>query len=329
MASPGFWDDKGASPKVLASVRTLGAILKPHDELEKALREARELAEMAAAEGDATALKQVEDEIPSLSARFSTFELQTLLSDPDDVRACFMDVHAGAGGTEACDWAQMLVRMYLRWSERQGYKVQIVDLLEGDGAGYRSCTLKIEGEWAYGRLKSERGVHRLVRISPFDANQRRHTTFASVDILPMMPEDPDIVINPKDLRVDTYRSGGAGGQHVNKTDSAVRLTHLPTGIVVACQNERSQHANRATAMEILYGRLKQREADKKRNELQRLYGEKGEIAWGHQIRSYVMQPYTMVKDHLTDQQTGDAAAVLDGGIDPFIDAYLRKNSGKA
>ena len=327
MASPGFWEDKGASPKVLASVRALGAILKPYDERAKDLRSNRELAELAAGENDAMALGQVEAEVPSLASRFVAFEFQTLLTDPDDPKAAFLDIHAGAGGTEACDWAQMLARMYTRWAETKGYRVQIVDVLDGEGAGYRSITLRIEGEWAFGRLKSERGVHRLVRISPFDANQRRHTTFASLDVLPVLPEAPDIVINDKDLRVDTYRAGGAGGQHVNKTDSAVRLTHLPTGIVVACQNERSQHANRATAMEILYGRLKQREADLQQSEVQRLYGEKGEIAWGHQIRSYVLQPYTMVKDHRTDQQSTDAQGVLDGELDPFMNAFLRRKTG--
>ena len=323
MSAPGFWEDKGRSAKVLEEAKALKAAVKPYDEMTAALADAGELAGMAADEGDAATLGGIEREFPDLSRRLDAYELQALLSEPHDARGAFVDIHAGAGGTEACDWASMLVRMYTRWAEGHGYRVRVMDLLDGDEAGIRSCTLQVEGAWAYGRLKAERGVHRLVRISPYDANKRRHTTFASVDILPVLDEEADIVINDKDLRVDTYRSGGAGGQHVNKTESAVRITHLPTGVVVACQNERSQHANRKMAMTILYARLVQLEVDKQSAEVQRLYGEKGEIAWGHQIRSYVMQPYVMVKDHRTDHQTSDAQGVLDGDLDAFIDAYLR------
>ena len=327
MASPGFWDDKGKSAKVLAEAKTLKALVKPWEELRTALADARELAELAGGENDASVLSGVEKDLPGLLSRLEAFELKTLLSEPHDPYGAYLILHAGAGGTEACDWAGILARMYTRWAEGHGYAVQVVDQTDGEEAGIRSCTLRIEGEWAFGYLKAERGVHRLVRISPFDANKRRHTTFASVDVLPVLEEAPEIVVNEKDVRVDTYRAGGAGGQHVNKTDSAVRLTHLPTGIVVACQNERSQHANRKVAYEILHARIAQLEADKQASETQRMYGEKGEIAWGSQIRSYVMQPYVLVNDHRTELKTGNAQKVLDGDIDPFIDAWLRARMG--
>ncbi len=323
MASPGFWEDKARSIQVLGEVKALKALVKPHDELSKALEDARELAELAAGENDAGTLAGVEADLPELERRLAAFELQTLLSEPNDARSAFVDVHAGAGGTEACDWAQMLTRMITRWAEAHGYVVTIVDFLQGDEAGLRSCTLRIEGEWAFGRLKSERGVHRMVRISPYDANKRRHTTFASVDVLPILDEEAEIVINEKDLKIDTFRAGGKGGQHVNVTDSAVRITHMPTGLVVSCQNERSQHSNRKSAMAVLYARLVQLEEDKQRSEVQRLYGEKGEIAWGNQIRSYVLHPYSLAKDTRTGCETSSVQKVLDGDLDPFIDAYLR------
>ena len=329
MAAPGFWDDKARSAKVLEELKALKSLVKPFEELSSALSDARELSGMAAAEGDAGTLAGVEQEIPSLASRLDVFERQALLSEPNDSRGAFVDVHAGAGGTEACDWAQMLVRMYTRWAEAQGYAVKVVDVLEGEEAGLRSCTLRVEGEWAFGRLKSERGVHRLVRISPYDANKRRHTTFSSVDVLPILEEETELVINEKDLKIDTFRAGGKGGQHVNVPDSAVRIPHLPTGLVVSCQNERSQHANRKSAMAVLYARLVQLEADKQRSEMQRLYGEKGEIAWGNQIRSYVLQPYSLVKDARTACETSNVQKVLDGEIDAFIDAYLRMRTGKA
>ena len=329
MAAPGFWEDKAGSAKVLEEAKSLKGLLKPHGEIAKAIGDAADLAAMAAEEGDLPVLAGVEAELPGLAARFGAFEMQILLSEPDDARSAFVDIHAGAGGTEACDWAQMLVRMVTRWADAHGCRVRVMDSLAGDEAGLRSCTLRVDGDFAYGRLKAERGVHRLVRISPYDANKRRHTTFASVDVLPVLEDAADIVVDEKDLRIDTYRSGGAGGQHVNKTESAIRITHLPSGIVVACQNERSQHANRKVAMEILHARLKQLEADKQSSEIQRLYGEKGEIAWGHQIRSYVMQPYVMVKDHRTGHESPNAAEVLDGDLDGFIDAYLRQRTRKA
>ena len=328
MTSPTFWNDQEKAREVISELKGLNTVLKPFEDL---VRQAGNLeASIELAEEADT--RDFDDEIRAACRQaesdFDAFEFRSMLGGPNDHCNAFVTIHAGAGGTEACDWAQMLVRMVTRWSEAQGFRVRIVDLLDGDEAGYRSCTLRIEGDFAYGRLKAERGVHRLVRISPYDANKRRHTTFASVDVLPVLEADPDIVVDEKDLRIDTYRAGGAGGQHVNKTESAVRITHLPTGVVVACQNERSQHANRKVAMEILHARLRQLEADKQSSEIQRLYGEKGEIAWGHQIRSYVMQPYTMVKDHRTGCETSAVQKVLDGGIDAFIDAYLKQRTRK-
>jgi len=257
-------------------------------------------------------------------AILNDLEIRSLLSGRFDDRNCYLDLHAGAGGTESCDWAAMLLRMFTRYAERNGFKVEVLDAQPGEEAGIKSASLFVSGPYAYGYFKSERGVHRLVRISPFDANRRRHTSFAALDVVAELDDDIQIEIQDKDLRVDTYRSGGAGGQHVNKTDSAVRIVHLPTGIVVACQAERSQHANRERALRMLKARLYEMEADRKRREMEQFYGEKGEIAWGRQIRSYVLQPYQMVKDHRTDVETGRVDAVLDGDLRLFVDAYLRK-----
>jgi len=271
---------------------------------------------------DESFVKNVEELVRSAEKKVREFELTILLSGKYDNNNCFMSIHPGAGGTESQDWASMLMRMYMRWAEGNGYRITIVDELPGDEAGIKSVTLNLAGPHAYGKLKFEAGVHRLVRISPFDANHRRHTSFASVSVFPEMDEVPEIEIKPEDLKVDTYRSGGAGGQHVNKTDSAVRITHLPTGIVVACQTERSQHQNKANAMKMLYAKLFEIEIEKKRNEKLKLMGDQKDISWGNQIRSYVFQPYTMVKDHRTDAETGDIQSVMNGEIDEFIEKEL-------
>jgi peptide chain release factor 2 len=249
-------------------------------------------------------------------------ELQMMLGGEYDRLGAIVSIHPGAGGTEAQDWAEMLLRLYLRWAERHGYRTDLADLQPGEGAGIKSATFEVDGEWAYGYLKAEAGIHRLVRISPYDANARRHTSFASVFVFPAIDDKVEVIINPADLRIDTFRASGAGGQHVNKTDSAVRMTHLPTGIVVSCQNERSQHKNRAMALKILRARLFELEQRKKREELEKFSKDKKEIAWGSQIRSYVLQPYQMVKDHRTGVEIGNTSAVLDGDIDAFIQAYL-------
>jgi len=250
-------------------------------------------------------------------------ELKTLLSGPHDAGDCYFAIHAGAGGTESCDWAQMLLRMYTRYFERQGYKVRMQELTPNEEAGLRSVTLSVEGDYVFGRLKGETGVHRLVRISPFDASARRHTSFAAVDVTPLFEEDIEVELRDEDLHVDTYRSSGPGGQHVNKTDSAVRITHLPTGIVVQCQSDRSQHRNRATALAMLKAKLYQLKKAEREAAATRAYEAKGKIAWGNQIRSYVLQPYTLAKDHRTGTEVGNVSAVLDGGLEPFIEAYLK------
>jgi peptide chain release factor 2 len=293
------------------------------------LEEARTLFELALEEEDETALGEVEKELSELEKDLAGLELTTLLGGEFDRNNAYLTIHAGAGGTEAQDWAQMLYRMYVRWAERRGYEVEVIDLLPGEEAGIKSVTMLVRGELAYGYLKGEKGVHRLVRISPFDANARRHTSFASVDVLPEMPEDVEIEIRPEDLKIDTFRSGGAGGQYVNKTESAIRITHLPTGIVVTCQNERSQIQNRARAMALLRARLAEYYRQEQEKKLAELKGEYTEIAWGNQIRSYVFCPYTMVKDHRTECETGNVQAVMDGEIDPFIEAYLRWVGKKA
>ena len=283
--------------------------------------------EMAELEEDPAQRQAAEGEFASIVTEgekvAASLRMQSLLSGRMDACNAFLTLHPGAGGTEACDWADMLFRMYQRYCEKSGYECEVMDLLPGDEAGIKSVTFRVAGPYAYGRMKAERGVHRLVRISPFDANKRRHTSFAALDVIAELDDDIDIEVKEEDLRIDTYRSGGAGGQHINKTDSAIRLTHIPTGIVVACQSERSQHKNRARAMSMLKAKLYEYEQDKKRKDLERFYGAKGEIAWGSQIRSYVLQPYTLVKDVRTGEQTSNVGAVLDGDIGNFIDAYLQ------
>ncbi len=280
------------------------------------------LFEMAQDEDDESALEEIENDIVDLESSVRNSEFRMMLGNEEDPGNAIMTIHAGAGGTEAQDWAQMLMRMYLRWSERKGYQTKIVDLQPGDEAGIKSATMTMEGEYAYGYAKAEVGIHRLVRISPFDAGGRRHTSFASVFVYPEVSEDIDIEINENDLRTDTYRSSGAGGQHVNKTDSAVRITHIPTGIVVQCQNERSQHKNRAMAMKVLKSRLYELELRKKAEKLDEVNKTKKNIAWGSQIRSYILHPYKMIKDHRTNMEVGNVDRVLDGDIDDFIETYL-------
>lgn len=281
------------------------------------------LLEMGYEENDASLIPEIEEELNQFVERFETIRIQTLLSGEYDGCHAILKLNAGAGGTESCDWAGMLYRMYTRWAERKGFSVEVLDYLDGDEAGIKSVTFQVNGENAYGYLKSEKGVHRLVRISPFNAQGKRQTSFVSLDVMPDIEDDIDIEINPDDLRVDTYRSSGAGGQHINKTSSAIRITHLPTGIVVQCQNERSQHQNKDKAMQMLKAKLYLLEQQKQAEKLSGIRGEVSDIAWGNQIRSYVMQPYTMVKDHRTNAEVSNVDAVMDGKIDPFINAYLK------
>jgi peptide chain release factor 2 len=274
-------------------------------------------------------MADAERDIVRAENAFHTLEMQSLLNSKLDRNNAYVTLHAGAGGTESCDWASMLLRMFQRYCSNKGFEVELIDVQSGDEAGIKNATLAVRGLYAYGLMKCERGVHRLVRISPFDSNKRRHTSFVSLDVVAELDDDIEVEILDKDLRVDTYRSSGSGGQHVNKTDSAIRITHLPSGIVVSCQAERSQHANRNKVMKILKARLYELELDKQRKEMERFYGQKGEISWGSQIRSYVLQPYTMVKDHRTDCETSNVQAVLDGALDPFIDAYLKQQKAQA
>ncbi len=289
-----------------------------------------EIAEMAAADADEaeTLRPDLERDLAALQADWGKIEHQLMLSEPFDERGAIVSIHAGAGGTESQDWAEMLLRMYLRWAERHRFATEILEATEGEEAGLKSVSFSIDGRWVYGQLRSERGVHRLVRISPYDGQKRRHTSFALVEVMPEVPEDAAVEIDDKELRVDTYRSSGAGGQHVNKTDSAVRLTHLPTGIVVAVQSERSQHQNRERAMAVLRAKLIERQVEEREAEMARLRGEHIEAGWGNQIRSYVLQPYTMVKDLRTGVETSNPTAVLDGELDAFIDGYLRSRVGE-
>ncbi|SDG50347.1 peptide chain release factor 2 [Desulfosporosinus hippei DSM 8344] len=299
--------------------------VKLYEGLEQELEETATLWQLATEEDDISLESEIEQGIKTLMQKFEALELELLLSGPYDRNNSILTLHAGAGGTEAQDWVQMLYRLYIRWAERHGYKVETLDLLIGEEAGIKSATLSISGENAYGYSKSEKGVHRLVRISPFDASGRRHTSFASVDVIPEVAEDnEEIAIDSEDLRVDTYRSGGAGGQHVNKTDSAIRITHLPSGVVVQCQSERSQTQNKAAAMRVLQAKLLELKRKEQEAEISEIRGEQQEIAWGSQIRSYVFHPYSLVKDHRTNVETGNVSAVMDGEIDEFIAAFLQK-----
>ena len=307
----------------------LQEFLAPWESLISQLEDLGELAALGAAEGDESLDAEIEAEVEPLRRQLDELSFQAILGGRYDAGNAILSINAGAGGTEACDWADMLFRMYQMWADRKGYKFELISFVEGDAAGFSSVTARIAGQMAYGYMKAEQGVHRLVRLSPFDAAKRRHTSFASVDVIPEIGDEVEVDIPAEDLRVDTYRAGSAGGQHVNKTDSAVRITHLPTGIVVSCQNERSQHANRRTAMGVLRAKLFELERQKRRQELAALRGEQSKIDFGSQIRSYVMQPYTMVKDHRTNHETGNIQAVMDGDLDEFIRAYLQMQVGES
>lgn len=324
MGAADFWNDRNSAQEILSEASRLKRIVAPQLDFQKRLGDLNALLELAEeSDEDADLSAELASETNSMSLEIEKVEIESFLSGKLDNSNAIVTIHAGAGGTESCDWAEMLLRMYTRWAERRGWKCDIQDIVAGEEAGVAKVTIRIEGANAYGYAKAERGVHRLVRISPFDANKRRHTSFASVDIIAEIEDDVEIEIKDEELRIDTYRSSGKGGQHVNKTDSAVRITHIPTGIVVACQNERSQLKNKQTAMKILKSRLYEKLEDEKRAEMDKFYGEKGEIAWGNQIRSYVFQPYQMVKDLRTGAETGNIQAVMDGDIDMFVNAWLR------
>ncbi|MGI6154140.1 MAG: peptide chain release factor 2 [Christensenellaceae bacterium] len=323
MESPDFWNDVEAANMVNRQATPLKAKITNCERLQSSLEDLKVLLEMAEEEQDEETYNEFLNELDEFEKQVTSFHLETLLSGKYDANNAILSLHAGAGGTEAQDWAEMLMRMYTRWAERHGYKVTVLDYLDGDDAGIKSVTMRIEGENAYGYLRNEKGVHRLVRISPFDSNARRHTSFSSVDIMPEVEdEDNDIEIPADDIRVDTYRSSGAGGQHVNKTSSAIRITHFPTGIVVQCQNERSQLQNRETAMRMLKSKLAEKREEERLAEMSKLKGDQKKIEWGSQIRSYVFCPYTMVKDHRTNTETGNINAVMDGELDEFINACL-------
>ncbi len=322
MADGAFWNNQEKAQDVVQQVKKLRGWVEPFSALTAREASARELAELLEAEPDAEMTAELDRDIAKLSDDLEAFRLRSLLSGPDDFRAAQLEISAGAGGTEAQDWAEMLMRMYTRWAERRGFSVDVLDLSEGEEAGIKGAVLEINGDFAYGFLKGETGVHRLVRISPFDAQARRHTSFASVFVYPVVDETINIEIRDEDLKMDVFRASGAGGQHVNKTSSAVRLTHMPSGIVVSSQQERSQHKNKQTALKMLKNRLYQLEAEKQARKKAELDATKADVTFGSQIRSYVFQPYTMVNDHRTELKIPDVQKIMDGGIDPFIEAYL-------
>ncbi len=321
MSAADFWDSKEAAQQTVAELSSCKNIIDPFEKLVLAVEDFAVMLELG--EDDEEMLSDADKEWKQLAKDLDKIELLSFLSGKFDHNNGYFSIHAGAGGTESCDWAAMLMRMYQRWFERRGYSYDVIELQQGDEAGIKSVTMQVTGDFAYGHMNAEAGVHRLVRISPFDSNSRRHTSFASVDVFPELDDNADIEIEDKDLRVDTYRASGAGGQHINKTDSAIRLTHIPTGMVVACQNQRSQHKNRATAMKMLQAKLYELQEQERRKEADEIRGEKTEMGWGNQIRSYVLHPYQMVKDLRTEVETGNTAAVLDGDLDRFVEAWLR------
>ena len=323
MEAPGYWDDVERSQAGMKELNSLKEEKESFESLQGQYEDIETLLEMGYEENDASLIPEIQEELDSFVEELDDMRIRTPLSGEYDGNNAILKLNAGAGGTESCDWAGMLYRMYTRWAERKGFSVEVLDYLDGDEAGIKSVTFQVNGENAYGYLKSEKGVHRLVRISPFNAQGKRQTSFVSLDVMPDIEDDIDIEINPDDLRVDTYRSSGAGGQHINKTSSAIRITHIPTGIVVQCQNERSQHQNKDKAMQMLKAKLYLLEQQKQAEKLSGIRGEVSDIAWGNQIRSYVMQPYTMVKDHRTSAEVSNVDGVMDGKIDPFINAYLK------
>jgi len=327
MGGPNFWDNQEKAQQVIGQLKPLNGLINPFDALVKQSEDLQVLCELCAE--DDSLEGELQRELYAVEKKLGEFDLRAMFTGPQDGSNAFLKISAGTGGTEACDWAQILLRMYTRWAERNGYQLEMIDELKNDEAGIRSATILVKGDYAYGYLQSETGVHRLVRISPFDANARRHTSFAAVDVAPDIEGTINIEIKPDDLKRDTFRSGGPGGQHQNKTESGVRYTHIPTGIAAESRTERSQHKNDDNAMKLLKSRLFKIEEQKRKAEVEKAYDEKGEVAWGNQIRNYVMQPYTLCKDVRTDQQTPQVNVVLDGDLDPFIQAYLRtKAAGK-
>lgn len=329
MEMPDFWNDGEKAQKLTKECKDLKDDVETYQTLETAFEDIEVLIEMGQEEEDQGMVAEIRQELDSFINGLDEIRIKTLLSEEYDGDNAILKLNAGAGGTESCDWASMLYRMYVRWAEKKGFQVEVLDLLDGEEAGIKSVTFQINGQNAYGYLKSEKGVHRLVRISPFNAQGKRQTSFVSLDVMPDIEEDVDVEINQDDLRIDTYRSSGAGGQHINKTSSAIRITHIPTGIVVQCQNERSQFQNKDKAMQMLKAKLFLLQKEANAEKLSDIRGEVTEIGWGNQIRSYVMQPYTMVKDHRTNAETGNVDAVLDGSIDVFINSYLKWNATKS
>lgn len=323
MQEPGFWDDPEKSNQKMREAKGLKDIVSTMDGLSGQYEDILTLIEMGYEDNDPAIIPDIEEELKEFKETFENIRISTLLSGEYDRNNAILKLNAGAGGTESCDWCSMLYRMYTRWAERKGFSLEVIDYLDGDEAGIKSVTFQINGENAYGYLKSEKGVHRLVRISPFNAQGKRQTSFVSLDVMPDIEEDVDVEVRDEDIRIDTYRSSGAGGQHINKTSSAIRITHFPTGIVVTCQNERSQFQNKDKAMQMLKAKLYMLKQEENAEKLSGIRGDVKEIGWGNQIRSYVMQPYTMVKDHRTNEESGNVDAVLDGALDPFINAYLR------
>lgn len=321
MSQPHFWDNNKSASELLQKLKILKSSVEPFEKAQARIKELKEFVDIA--ENDQDFLEQIYQDLTELSRQIDQVEIQAVLSGQFDQNNALLSINAGAGGTESCDWASMILRMYTRWSDRREFKVETIDILPGEEAGIKNVTLRIEGPMAYGYLKSEKGVHRLVRISPFDANKRRHTSFASVDVIPEVDDNIQVDINPDDLRIDIFRSSGPGGQSVNTADSAVRLTHIPTGIVVQCQNERSQLQNREKAMKVLRARIYEKKQKEQEEKMAKVYGEKQKIEWGSQIRSYVFQPYCLVKDHRTNCEVGSVQKVMDGEIDVFIESYLK------